>query len=108
MSFGQRLKELRKKRKITQAELAKVLGVDNTTISKWESNTYEPEMTAIKEIADFFNVSADYLLGRTNVPSQFETEAAHRTDDPMDDLPQQAREDIEKFKEFIRQKYGIE
>lgn len=66
MSFGERLKRLRKKRKITQKDLANVLGVDNTTISKWESDIYEPEMTAINKIADYFNVTVDYLLGRTD------------------------------------------
>ena len=68
MSFGKKLKQLRQGKKITQMDLAKILEVDNTTISKWESDIYEPEMTAIKKIADYFNVNIDYLLGRTDNP----------------------------------------
>ncbi|HLT85902.1 MAG TPA: helix-turn-helix transcriptional regulator [Georgenia sp.] len=69
VSFGKKLKQLRREKRITQMDLAKILEVDNTTISKWESDIYEPEMTAIKKIADYFNVSIDYLLGRTDDPN---------------------------------------
>ncbi|MFD1435241.1 helix-turn-helix domain-containing protein [Kroppenstedtia eburnea] len=106
--IGKRLAYLRKQKNLSMQEIANRLGIAKSTYAGYESDYRQPSLEVINKIADFFDVSTDYLLGRTNVPSQFETEAAHRTDDPMDDLPQQAREDIEKFKEFIRQKYGIE
>ncbi|WP_069201569.1 helix-turn-helix domain-containing protein [Thermoactinomyces sp. Gus2-1] len=64
MAFAARLKELRKRKKVTQSELADHLGIDNTTVSKWEKGIYEPNIENIKKIADFFGVSTDSLLGR--------------------------------------------
>lgn len=64
MAFANRLKELRKRKKVTQAELASHLGIDNTTVSKWEKGIYEPNIENIKKIAEFFGVSTDSLLGR--------------------------------------------
>jgi transcriptional regulator with XRE-family HTH domain len=63
MDFSERLKSLRKRKKLTQADLAKHLGIDNTTISKWEKGIYEPNIETLKELANFFGVSADWLLG---------------------------------------------
>lgn len=59
-----RLKELRESRKITQTQLAKDLQVSNTTISNWESQTRQPDFDTLVRIADYFDVSVDFLLGR--------------------------------------------
>ena len=64
MGFGERLKSLRKSKKMTQIELSRVLGVDHTTISKWESGIYETDFETAQRIAQYFGVSADYLLGK--------------------------------------------
>lgn len=66
MGFGERLKSLRKSKKMTQIELSRVLGVDHTTISKWESGIYETDFETAQRIAQYFGVSADYLLGKEN------------------------------------------
>ena len=61
------------------------------------------------KIADFFEVTTDYLLGRTNVPKatkEIPTVSAHRTNNPMSDLPPEALERVEEFKELMRLKYG--
>lgn len=57
-----RLKELRKENRITQKELAKTIGYEQTIISMWESGTREPSNETLIKLADFFNVSVDYLL----------------------------------------------
>lgn len=62
-TFGQRLKELRLEKNLTQPELAKILGVSNGMISFWENDKYEPTATNIANVAKFFNVSTDFLLG---------------------------------------------
>ncbi len=62
--FAKRLKELRKEKGITQAELAKAVGLSQSIISAYELEMYEPTATAIVLIANYFNVCADYLLGR--------------------------------------------
>ena len=63
MNFSQRLKELRKQRKITQETLAKIIGVERSSIGKYESSTTIPSNETLIKIANYFNVSTDYLLG---------------------------------------------
>ena len=58
------LKELRKSKKMTQAELAKTMNVSQGTIAYWEKGDREPSYADLKRLADIFKVSTDYLLGR--------------------------------------------
>ena len=58
-----RIKELRKSRGILQGELADRINVSQATISGWENGKIEPSMDALRQMADFFDVSVDYLLG---------------------------------------------
>lgn len=108
MNFGVRLRELRKERGLTQAELAKLLSIGESTISFYESGKRQPDYETLIRLADFFNVSVDYLIGRTDDKnnSGIETLAAHRSDDPLNELPEEARKSLEEFKEFILRKYG--
>jgi hypothetical protein len=62
------LKNVRTKKGMSQRELAEMLGVSQQTIGSWEVGRTSPDPTTIKRIADFFNVSTDYLLGNTTVP----------------------------------------
>ena len=59
-------RELRKERKLTQIELSKLLGIDQTTVSKWELGKALPDTATLIKLADFFDVSTDYLLSRSN------------------------------------------
>lgn len=61
--FADRLLELRKEKNLSQATLAKLLGVSFSVVCYWETNRSEPTAPNIVKIAEFFNVSADYLLG---------------------------------------------
>lgn len=62
--FGSRLRKLRKEKGLTQKKLAEKLGYDNSTISAWEIGKQEPcGVYPISDVAVFFNVSADYLVG---------------------------------------------
>lgn len=56
-------KELRKQKGLTQIELADKLHVEQTTISKWENNKSTPDMVSLRMVAEFFNVTIDYLIG---------------------------------------------
>lgn len=62
--FQVRLKELREKAGLSQSALAKRLGFAQSTIGMWESGKNKPEFDTLTQIADFFHVSVDYLLGR--------------------------------------------
>ena len=64
--LGERLKELRFKKKITQDELSEVLGVSQQTVGTWETNKAAPKLEMLKTIADYFEVTTDYLLERDN------------------------------------------
>ena len=59
-----RLKSLRNSKKISQKDFAQVLKVSQQTVASWESGRTEPSNTSLKDIADYFNVTTDYLLGR--------------------------------------------
>ncbi len=63
MLFGERLKSLRNEKSIGQNLLAKELCLSNASISYWETGKQEPCAEAIFKLAQYFDVSADYLLG---------------------------------------------
>ncbi len=62
-NFGQRIKELREERGITQQKLAKDLNIDKSTIAKYETNAISPSCQMLIILAKYFQVSTDYLLG---------------------------------------------
>lgn len=61
-----RLKELRKEKNKTQRDVAKFTGYMQTLISKWEHGDREPDIATLIKLADYFNVSVDYLIGKDN------------------------------------------
>lgn len=61
-----RLKDLREDSDLTQKELAKKLGYHTTTYQRWEENLHNIKLQDALNIADFYNVSLDYIAGRTN------------------------------------------
>ncbi len=63
--FGNRLRQLRKEDSLTQKELAAKLGLAFSTISMYERGIREPDFETTEAIADYFNVSMDFLLGKT-------------------------------------------
>ena len=63
--FADILKQLRKSHKINQATLAENLGMSQSTITFWENGKRTPDIEMLGRLADYFNVTTDYLLGRT-------------------------------------------
>ena len=59
-----KLRELRKENKLTTKELGEKLSLSQSTISLYESGKRQPDLDTLKKIAQFFNVSVDYLLGK--------------------------------------------
>ena len=64
--FAQRLRELRQEKGLSMKQLAKELNTTDAAISNWENEINEPKISYLFSIAEFFNVSADYLLGLEN------------------------------------------
>lgn len=94
--IGQRLREIRKGKGITQDELAKLLKVRKTTISAYENDKIDPVDNSKVQIAKFFNISLDYLLGVIDKPIPYFNER-------MILLPEHTQEKHKKFiEEYIR------
>ena len=61
-----RIKDLREDRDLRQIDLAKATGIDQRTISNYETGKSSPDAYALIKLADYFNVSIDFLVGRVN------------------------------------------
>lgn len=104
-TLGQRLKSLREEKRITQKQIGDLLKVSESSVGKYESDQRTPTPDAITKLADYFDVTADYLLGRTNYRTPAYVEALHIDGDPTQELPPEALRSIEEFKELMRIKY---
>ena len=62
-TFSEKVKELRKEKGLTQAEIAKILNIKQQSYLRYEQNTAEPSFEILINIARFYGVSTDYLLG---------------------------------------------
>ena len=70
MPIRDRLKEMRTTRKVTQPQVAEVLNMSVRTVQKYESGEIEPTEGVLITLADYFNVSLDYLVGRSDDPTR--------------------------------------
>lgn len=61
-TLGQRIKQLRESHHLTQKLLSKKLSINRDALAKWETDRAYPDINTIKEIANYFNVTIDYLL----------------------------------------------
>ena len=68
MKMGEKLKKLRKDFNLSQQQVAEKLSVGQDTISLWENDKSLPATEYLSQLADIFDVSVDYLLGRTKEP----------------------------------------
>lgn len=65
-TFSERLKHLRKEKNITLEELAENINTTKSTLSRYENGKREPKMYFVERLSDYFDVSTDYLLGKTD------------------------------------------
>lgn len=68
MNFSQRLIQIRKERGITQKELASNIGISEVGLQNYEGERRKPAFDVLIALADYFDVSLDYLVGRTDNP----------------------------------------
>lgn len=104
--LGKRLRYLREKNNLSQLELAKRLGIPNQNISNYERGFRHPDFDTLNMIADYFGVTTDYLLGRTDVPYPDDSY------DPIKEIKKIADEygikdlsfyDLEEWKNFTKE-----
>lgn len=103
-----RLKELRIEKSLSQAKLAELFNISQQAVSHYEKGVRDIDSSLIKNLANFFDVSTDYLLGISDIRNYTEdpniTIALH-SDTDYDDLPEEAIKEINGFIEYVKQKY---
>ena len=62
-----RLKELRESKRLTQKEVAEIIGYSEISYARYEKGEREPDITTLCKLAEYFNVTVDYLIGRDNL-----------------------------------------
>lgn len=72
MAFGDILRLLRNEKKITMKQLGAIIGVTESAIGMYERNERTPNFELLEDIADYFNVDMDYLLGRSNIKNRYQ------------------------------------
>lgn len=104
--LSQRLVFLRKKKKKTQQEVADFLGISRPAYTAYERGNREPDYEILKNIASYFEVSTDYLLGHSDTPSLTNEEEFHAFLNNPDlelwykELPENDEEDLEALKQM--------
>jgi transcriptional regulator with XRE-family HTH domain len=101
--FAQRLRELRKSKNLLQDDLALYLNVTNKTISSYETESSEPNLEALVKIAEYFDVTVDYLLGVDIYKNKDDKELAKSlSGGQLDELPYSAQKDAAQiYKELL-------
>nr|WP_025908623.1 helix-turn-helix transcriptional regulator [Priestia flexa] len=108
--FGKRLATLRKEKGISQYEFADRIGFSRGQVANYEQGKREPDYETLQKIADFFNVSTDYLLGRTDNPDLIEEKNEESLLDPelgvffkeIKNAPEDRQEQLRKIWEIIK------
>jgi transcriptional regulator with XRE-family HTH domain len=97
--LGRRLQELRFEKRLTQEDVAKRINITPGAYGHYESERSAPSNEMLSKLADVFDCSVDYLLGRTKIkkPSSIES---------YDDLPEDARNEINSFINYTKNKYS--
>ena len=95
---AERIKQLRKRKGLSQAELAEQTGVKNNTVSTWERGTRKPDFDALNKLSDIFEVPYEYILGN----SDDETLPPKSTEEELDAmalsaLADEVRETLKKY-----------
>ncbi|BCB40798.1 transcriptional regulator (plasmid) [Bacillus cereus] len=103
-TFGNIIRDLRKQKGITQKELAQSLQLSESTIGMYERNERQPDYNTLIRIADYFNVSTDFLLGRDfNVKEDRNNKELDQWLNDIKLAPSQKREELKRFWNFIMQ-----
>lgn len=95
--IGERIRRLRREKDISQEQLGKMLNVGKTTISNYETGYSSPDNETLKKLAEIFDCTTDYLLGRTDIRN------------PADEIAEAVKEDPElaEFWNVLREREDL-
>lgn len=102
-----RIKELRKERGLKQVDLCKTIGVSQAALSGYETGNYQPDNDILIKIADYFDTTVDYLLGKSDIKKPLTsedmnglTEKQIKILEMMGELPEQDQDDLIQQAEY--------
>ncbi|MGL6107060.1 helix-turn-helix domain-containing protein [Romboutsia sp.] len=106
MSFGDKLKQLRNERMVTQQELADFIGIGRASIAGYETREKHPDFEKLKRIATYFNVTTDYLLDyERDSSNDDETTVINNKIDIYEGLPEEAKYELHEYINYLKFKY---
>lgn len=91
MTFGDRLASVRKKKKLSQADVGKLVGINGDAYGRYERNEVKPTIQMATSIANALNISLDYLVGKTNM--ELDANMLKRVE-AVSNLPQKEKETV--------------
>ena len=94
-----RIKDLREDKDLKQSDLAKIINTTQQNMSNYETGKTSPPQDIWLKLSDFFNVSVDYLMGKTNNPSN---------DSFTEDLTEEEIKELEHYKELLKIKRKVD
>ena len=111
-NFADRLKELRKVKGVTQRQMADLLGIAERNYQRYETGIVDPTASNATKLADFFEVSVDYLIGRVNfwhdkdgnIGVKMPPNILGTTDEEMAEMERKAKEKFEKSNKVRKKK----
>ena len=93
-TFGNRLREIRKQKGLSQSELAKILNTNHSVIGKYERDDVKPSIDAVKRLAEVLETTVSYLLGETGKDELFKDPAMLKRLKEINSLPQKDKDCI--------------
>ncbi|HID9510937.1 helix-turn-helix domain-containing protein [Clostridioides sp. ZZV14-6150] len=105
LDFGDRIKQLRENMNLSREELSNKINISYSALSKYETNNRFPDKVTLNKIADFFDVSTDYLLGRNKNISNEEDEEVKELVDIIYKLDKEDRDAVLKILDSLISKH---
>lgn len=99
--IGDKLRKLRREMDITQEEISKKLDISRGVYGNYETGVAKPPIDVLEKLADYFNVSTDYLLGRTEIKNYEDMKIEHKKEYSV------SEKDIEYIKELYKKIKGL-
>ncbi|WP_157800320.1 helix-turn-helix domain-containing protein [Sporolactobacillus pectinivorans] len=103
MDYGKRLKRLRESKNLSQQELADRLQLNRSTYARYELNQTQPDLETLRKIADFYDVSVDYIIERTNNKNP-EKKPEGRFFYDLDHASQEDLDELENYFQYMQER----